>query len=425
MFGSRRSFLKTAGTAGLAISAPGLLGAATGGVVGHVAVVGGGFGGSTLAKYLRMWSNYEIDVTLVDPSDAHYSCVLSNLVLNEELGLGELSLSHSYLSSKYGVNIVQDSATNLRRLDDGTILLELASGEPITCNRLVLSPGIEFIGPKGWDSEAMPHAWIAGAQTEKLRDMVQAMTSDQTFVMTIPRSPYRCPPGPYERACLVADILKEKGGGKVIVLDANEKIQAEEETFHKAFTELYGDIVTYRTKVELFEVADGRLLYTGGESDPVAAVYNIIAEQRAPQLLQSAGLVPEGSRWAPVNPLTYESTVVGMSNIYIIGDSQGTSQPKSAHMANAQAKVCADAIVCSMYSGNPLSEFRAKNITTNSACYSPISRTEASWLTANFAYNTESGKMGLVHIGASDGWSAENYRDMFDWSDNLWADSFM
>jgi hypothetical protein len=153
-------------------------------------------------------------------------------------------------------------------------------------------------------------------------------------------------------------------------------------------------------------------------------VVNIIPEQQATSLIVDAGLTDTNGRWAPVDPLTYESTEHGFEGVHVIGDSQGTKQPKSAHMANSQAKICADAIVRSL-SGFPTdSDERMENITTNSACYSPVSYDEASWLTANFYYDKYTGEMALRHIGEAEKWSRGSYREMHAWAENLFHDSF-
>lgn len=253
------------------------------------------------------------------------------------------------------------------------------------------------------------------------------MPGNGVFVMTIPPAPYRCPPGPYERACTAAAILKARGGrGKVIVLDANPDIQAEKATFSKAFSTIYKDIVSYRPGVTVKSVnaATREVVTSAGRIS--GDVLNIIPPQRASALVRKSGVVPSGSDWAPVDPISYESTLSGFSGVHVIGDSQGTKQPKSGHMANAQAKVCADAIV-RLFNGEAInSADRLANIVTNSACYSPITASEASWLTAVFGYDVATGQMVLRpnSLAEAGSWSAGNYRQMFSWAKNLWADSF-
>ena len=413
----RRSFLRQLGAAGLGLATPTWVRAAA---KEHVVVVGGGFAGATVAKYLRLWGDGLVDVTLVEPQLRHASCVLSNLVLNDQVTLDQLSFSYLALTEKYGIKVLRDRA---EEIDAAARRIRPRSRGWMTYDRLVLAPGIAFDAISGLDPAKIPHAWIAGDSTTLLHSQLRAMPAGGTFVMTVPPAPYRCPPGPYERACLVADYLKRNDGGRVIVLDANSDIQAERETFSRAFSEVYGGIIDYRTNISVTAVDSDARILTTSTGNVSGDVVNVIPAQRAPALLQSAGLTA-GTRWAPVNPLTYESTLAGYAGVYILGDAQNTGRPKSAHMANSQAKICADAILRSVNGlSNDLAE-RVDNITTNSACYSPITLEEASWLTANFAYSAASQSMQLTHIGASDRWSRENYQDMFVWANNLFSDTF-
>lgn len=427
---TRRSILRSVPAAAAAFSmVPKSFGADT----KHVVVVGGGFAGSTVAKYLKMWGNGRIEVTLVEPREEHISCVMSNLVLNGQLNLTDLSFGNDRLNWRYGINVVHEKAIDIHA---ATQMLELESGEAIAYDYLVVATGIKFDAIDGLDSKEAPHAWIAGWQTRLLRDQVRDMPDDGTFVMTIPESPYRCPPGPYERACVVADILGKRSGvlnGKavaggtprVVVLDANDGIQAEKETFNRAFTELYGDIIEYIPGAQVVSVDSGIREVTTTKGSYRGDVLNVIPRHGAQQLLVRSGLTA-GGRWAPVDPVTYESSLHDFAGVYVIGDAQGTGQPKSGHMANSQAKVCADAIVRTVAGLPTHGDERLNNITTNSACFSPITSDEASWLTAVFRYQRGSGNMALVEgsLGEAHQWNSENYEDMFSWSENLWADTF-
>ncbi len=421
---NRRSFLKAVGATAAMASAPSMAKAATG---QHVVVIGGGFGGATVAKYIRGWSGYSINVTLVDPNAQHTSCIMSNLVLNSRMSINDLKLGYSNLAVKYGVNIVTDKAVDI---DNAAQRVTLQSGDTLNYDRLVIATGIGFRDLPGIDYAITPHAWIAGDQTTLLAQQIKAMNENSTFVMTIPKSPYRCPPGPYERACLVADLLVRRGytsgnDPRVIVLDANNDIQAERDTFQRAFSSLYGNILDYvpNAAVESVDAATKTVYTNIGEF--TGTVVNIIPEQQATSLVIDAGLTDVYRRWAAVDPLTYESTEAGFQGVHVIGDSQGTGQPKSGHMANAQAKICADAIIRSL-SGLPTHDAeRVANVTTNSACYSPVTYDQASWLTANFYYDANAGAMKLRHIGEAGNWSQRSYREMQAWADNLFQDSFL
>jgi len=414
---TRRNFIKAAGATAALAYLPKL---ANAGTDFDVVVVGGGFAGATVAKYLRMWSGYQLKVALVDSNPDHTSCVLSNLVLNGRMQLSELKLPLVKLANNHGVTVIVGTAESVT---PGKVAL--SGGATLTCRRIVLATGISFEELPGWDQKLMPHAWIAGPQTTLLRDKLRTLRKGDRFVMTIPPAPYRCPPGPYERACVVADMLKRLGGGKVIVLDANADIVAEKHTFDTAFRTIYKDIVEYHPNAPIHSIDSAKLQVNGIQGK----VVNIIAPHGAPALLQQAGLT-NGGKWAPVNPLTYESTVAGREGIHVIGDScTAPVQPKSAHMANSQAKVCADAIVRYFQNFDPLADTdRTSNITTNSACYSPITYSEASWLTANYAYGWSEKdaryQMNLKHLGEAEKWDGENFEDMFTWASNLFTDSF-
>ncbi|MDJ0627148.1 MAG: FAD/NAD(P)-binding oxidoreductase [Rhodobacter sp.] len=416
---TRRDLLIGATAGAAALSAPARISAAT---PRHVIVVGGGFGGSTAAKYLRLWGEPSLRVTIIDPKPVHISCVMSNLVLSRTLSLGALRFPHAGLAS-YGVTFVKDTVIGV---DPAAMTVELKSGAMLSCDKLVLAGGISFVKPQGWNQRTAPHAWIAGGQTMQLRNMIEAMPDHGTYIQTIPPSPYRCPPGPYERACTVADILGAKPGARVILLDANDGIQASKATFTRAFNGLYRGKIEYRSGAELVAVdaAAGEVHTSLGVFR--GDVLNIIPPHRASVVVRRSGAVPKGSHWAPVDPLSYASTVQGMKNVHIIGDSQGTGQPKSGHMANAQAKVCADAIVRLLAGQRVDGISRVRSVTTNSACYSPITHDKAAWLTAAFAYDETTRQMRLVpaSLAESGSWSRESYAEMFDWANNLWTDTF-
>ncbi|MGV6821196.1 MAG: NAD(P)/FAD-dependent oxidoreductase [Parvularcula sp.] len=389
----------------------------------HIVVVGGGFAGSTAAKYLKHWGGSAVRVSLVDPSAVHYSCVMSNLVLDRTLTLSDLRFRHSALAG-YGVTHVKDRAVSV---DVENRQLRLRRGDPLPFDKLVLTGGIAFKPVRGWNRRAAPHAWIAGGQTNLLRNRLAEVPADGTVVMTVPPAPYRCPPGPYERACTFAHIMRSKGGRpKVVVLDANPQIAAERGTFSKAFFQEYADIIDYRPNSPVTKIdPNGQWIETSA-GRVHGDLVNYIPQQRAAGIVRKAGLLPKGQLWAPVDPLSYESTMPGREGIYVVGDSQGTSQPKSGHMANSQAKVCADAILRSL-AGRPLDDpQRLRALTTNSACFSPITATEASWLTAVFQYDQASGAMKVVpaSLAESGGWNRENFSDMYSWSRNLWGDTF-
>ena len=422
-------------------------------VIKQVVVIGGGFGGSTVAKYLKLWGQGKIAVTHVDINASYTSPILSNLVLNGQKTLTNLTFSLATAAARNGNQFKQGKATIDRAARkvtvtklDGTIVAVLPY------DKLVLSPGIEFNylpsmalanGTLKDDTLPIPHAWKSGTQVTNLKAQLDKMPSrNGTYVLCIPKKPYRCPPGPYERACVVADILKRvKGGGNVIVFDANvptipgdnySAIQAETHTFTTAFTGQFAGIVEYVSNAELLEVGStgGQFgtkyvsvkLGDGSLRDEYANVLNVLPEHKAGDIAFAAGLISPGNRFVPVDLKSYATTVD--PNVYVIGDSHSSGQPKAGHVANSEAKVCADAIVREFGILPP--HFPAEVPVTNSACYSPITTTTASWLTAGYRYNPNTGAMDRVveSFNEAEMPSGDNYKMMLAWANNLFADTF-
>jgi len=409
---SRRDFMKFVGVSSLVAVTPTMLKAET---LPHIVIVGGGFAGATCAKYLKMWGGESVDVTIIEENSTYVSPILSNLVLNHQKTTTDLSFTYGTLSNKYGINMVHSSVNSV---DKSNKALTLSNGSTIKYDKLVLAPGIDFIKVNDYDITKVPHAWKAGEQLNLLQAQIDAMVDGDTFTMTIPLAPYRCPPGPYERACVVADYLKNTKGYsncKVTVLDANVNIIVEADTFGAKFTE-YG--VDYRPNTTITAVNDTSKALTfteGGVSKTVTStVLNVIPNQKAAPIIFTADV--NSGNWAPINPLSYESVLA--SSVYIIGDSQGTGQPKAGHIGNSEAKVCADAILRNL---NGVALYASPK--TNSACYSPTSANEASWLSAVYKYDTSTQSMVLNNVAAGHS-EVANYKKMFLWSGNLFADTF-
>ena len=409
---SRRNFMKFLGASSLVAVTPSMAEDAT---TPHIVVVGGGFSGATCAKYLKMWGGSSVNVTIIEANPTYVSPILSNLVLNGQKTTSDLSFTYGDLNSKYSINMIHSTVNSV---DKTAQTLALANGSSVKYDKLVLAAGMDFIKVSDYDITKVPHAWKAGEQTNILKDQIDAMVDGDTFTMTIPAAPYRCPPGPYERACVVADYLKNVKGFsncKVNVLDANANITVEADTFGAKFAE-YG--VEYKPSTTVTEVNDNSkvLTYTeNGEPKTLnSTVLNVIPKQKAASIVFTAGV--NSGNWAPINPLSYESVLT--SGIYIIGDSQGTGQPKAGHIGNSEAKVCADAILRTL---NGVALYASPK--TNSACYSPTSTTEASWLSAVFKYDASNQSMVAANVEAGAP-STSNYTDMFSWSGNLFSDTF-
>lgn len=394
------------------------------GAAGRVVVVGGGMAGATVAKYLRIWGGSGVEVTLVEREKNYRSCILSNLVLNGSMTMDDLTFSWGALPQYYGVRIV---AGDVLAIDPGgkSIDVSTSSGRTrLSYDRLVLAPGVEFDTIPGLETAAaqalVPHAWKAGEQTTILRDQIRAMPSGGVYAMTIPLAPYRCPPGPYERACVVADFLKRNNPrAKLLIFDANPGIVAEKQNFGQAFSVLYKGIVEYYPSATLLGIDAATRTLKTSYGDYRCAVINAIPPHRAGRIITDSSLANVNGRWAGVNVLSYESSVA--RGVHIIGDSSGTTQPKAGHIANQEAKVCADAIT-RLLRGQTLDPAPV----TNSACYSPITANTASWLTAVFAYDAGTGTMKPVAAssGEAAGPTRDNFEEMFVWFNNLMADSF-
>ena len=400
---------------------------ATGAAVGKVVVVGGGMAGTTVAKYLRYWGGTGVDVTLVEPNASYISNIFSNMVLTGERTLSQLTFSYSTLKSKYGVKVLNYSVTSI---DPVGKKVKLSNGTTLPYDQLVLAPGIEFEELPGFTGTSankakIVHAWKAGSQTTSLQNQIKAMSKSDTFILTIPPSPYRCPPGPYERACVVADYLKRtKGGGKVIILDANAKIQAAAQNFTNAFTTTHKDVITYVPNAQITSINADTMTVITSAGTFKGKVINAIPVHKAGDLITKSGIGLNNSangKWAAVNVLSYESTNASLAGIHIIGDSSSTTQPKAGHIANAEAKVCADAIIQTLQGGSVL-----QTPMTNSSCFTPITSTTAAWLTAVYRYDPVTKTMVPTGNGVteSNGYTSENREDMLKWFTNLMADTF-
>lgn len=384
---------------------------------GRVVVIGGGMAGATVAKYLRMWGGAGVDVTMVERNSVYVSNIMSNLVLNNLLTLNSLNFNWDHLAKKYGVKRVTG---DVQGIDPVNKKITLAGRTVLPYDKLVVAPGIEFDSVHGLETTSaqllVPHAWEAGAQTDNLRAQIQSIPDGGVFLMSIPKKPYRCPPGPYERACVVADYFKRnKIAAKVIVLDENSEIVAEKASFTVAFATLGVD---YRPGIIVHSVnANARQVVTSAGTI-TANVLNIIPNQRAGAILTNNSLVNVDGRWAGVDVLSYESTAA--VGVHVIGDSSATTQPKAGHVANQEAKVCADAIV-RFFLGLPPDQ----SPMTNSACYSAMSATTASWLTDVYAYDPTSRAMKQVVTNTEESAATEkNMDEMRQWFSNLMTDSF-
>jgi len=416
---SRRHVLG-AGAALAVTSLAGCAGMGAGPSIGRVVVVGGGFGGATAARYLRMWGG-NIDVTLVERNASFVSCPISNLVLGGHKQMADITRGYDGLRA-VGIKVVQGEVT---AIDAAAKKVRLAGGGELAYDRLVVSPGIDFMFDQvgglqaAVDSGRIAHSWKAGPQTVALRRQIESMPDGGVFAISIPKVPYRCPPGPYERACMVASYLKEaKPKSKVLVLDANPEIQSKKALFEKAFDQHYKGLLEYRPNAELKEVA-GTVAKLEFE-DVKADVLNVIPPQRAGDLARTAGLVNVNNRWAGVNWLTMESTAV--AGVHVLGDATfpAPAMPKSGHMANQHAKVAAAAII-QLLKGEAVN---ATPVMVNT-CYSFVTARDVVHVSSVHQYDVADKTLKTVpgSGGVSAAANQVEGRYALSWADNIWADA--
>ena len=417
---SRRSILG-AGVALAATSLAGCAGTSTAGPsIGRVVVIGGGFGGATAARYLKLWGG-NVDVTLVERNAGFVSCPISNLVLGGFKQISDVSFGYDGLKA-IGVKVVQGEVT---AIDASARKVRLAGGGELGYDRLVLSPGVDFmLDPSGGlqaaiDSGQITHAWKAGPQTMALRRQIEAMPDGGVFAISIPLAPYRCPPGPYERASVVAAYLKSaKPRSKVLILDANPDVTSKKGLFMKAWEDHYKGMLEYRPNSVLKSVS-GNVAKLEFE-DVKADVLNVVPPQRAGDLARTAGLVNVNQRWVGMNWLTMEAQA--SPGIHVLGDAtfSAPGMPKSGHMANQHAKVAAAAII-QLLRGEPVS---ATPVVMNT-CYSYVTGTDAMHVASVHQY--DAAEKTFKPVPGSGGVSAASSqiegRIALGWAANTWADA--
>ncbi|MCG6896472.1 MAG: FCSD flavin-binding domain-containing protein [Thiocapsa sp.] len=354
---NRRDFVKVAGAA----TAVGLVGAPhlALGASQKVVIVGGGTGGATAAKYIKM-ADASIDVTIIEPNETYYTCYMSNEVIGGDRAFDTIKVGYDGLKAR-GINVVHDSATGI---DPDKKVVKTAGGTELGYDRCIVAPGIELLYDKieGYSAEAaqtLPHAWKAGEQTTILRKQLEAMDDGGVVVIVGPPNPFRCPPGPYERASQIAHYLKaHKPKSKVIILDAKQAF-SKQGLFVQGWERLYGygtddALIEWRPGPDAAVVAcdPASLSVETSFGDEIEAdVINVIPPQRAGEIAQVAGLADD-SGWCPVDVKTFESRI--HEGIHVIGDACiATAMPKSGYAANSQGKVAAAAVVALLKGEEP------------------------------------------------------------------------
>jgi len=322
----------------------------------QVVIIGGGAGGATAARYIREL-DASIEVTLIEPKEHYHTCFMSNEVLSGERSLESIQFNYQGLT-KHGIKVIPSRAT---AIDPEAKKVTLENGDSVSYERLIISPGIDFKWDaiEGYDqkvSEKIPHAWQAGPQTQTLRQQLEAMKDGGSVIIAPPSDPFRCPPGPYERASQIAMYLKQhKPKSKILILDAKEAF-SKQGLFTQGWKKLYGygsdnSMIEWLPPSKQGKVmrvdANSMTVYAGEFEDAHKAdVINIIPPQTAGKIALDSGLADD-SGWCPVDKKTFESTL--HKNIHVLGDASiATKMPKSAYAANSQAKVCAAAIVAAL-----------------------------------------------------------------------------
>jgi sulfide dehydrogenase [flavocytochrome c] flavoprotein chain len=389
--------------------------------LGRVLVVGAGFGGATAAKYLKTWGGSGIEVMLVDRNREFISCPMSNLILGGSRTIESVTMGYQSLR-EMGVVVLNDEVTGITASSRKVTFNKVADQ---TFDRIIVSPGVDFMydDVQGLDAEAQKtvlHSWKAGPETVALRAQLEAMPDGGVFVLTIPKAPYRCPPGPYERACQVANYFqKSKPKSKVIVLDANPEITSKKGLFTAVFNGQYKGMIDYRPNMNVTEVdAKNKTAITELGDKVKADVLNIIPPQRAGGIARQAGLINANNRWCQVDWVTMESTAA--LGIHVLGDATLSAplMPKSGHMANQHGKTAAAAIVEIFNGRAPQPQMMANT------CYSFVDDTNVVHVASVHRYVPEKKTMEVV-AGAGGLSPAPNQLEgtyANAWAQNIWND---
>ncbi len=417
---SRRKFMQWTAAAG----ATSLAGCATtgGGSAGRVVVIGAGIGGGTAAKYVKLWAP-DMDVTVVEREAGFISCPISNLVLAGNANMNDISRDYSGLANR-GIKVVRDNAV---AIDPVAKTVLLAGGSTLAYDRLIVSPGVDFLydtipGLNNATAQAQVlHAWKAGPQTLALKKQLESMKDGGVFVFHIPLAPYRCPPGPYERICQVADYFKRaKPKSKIIALDSNPDVVSKAGLFKAVWNGQYKGMIDYRPNSEIADVDVKGSTIKLQFGDVKGDVLNVVPPQRAGDIARQAGLINANNRWCTVDWLTCESTAV--KGVHVLGDAtlSANAMPKSASMANQHAKVCAAAVIA-LIKGQPVNP---EPMMMNT-CYSFIDAKNVIHVASVHAYSAADKTMSVVKGagGLSDKPSELEGAYAWGWAKNIWADS--
>lgn len=424
---NRRNFLKATSAGGVALLSG--ISARSWGANANVVIIGGGTGGATAAKYLKI-ADPTINVTLLERNPSYYTCYMSNEVLSGDRQLDSLKFGYDKLSER-GVNVVHDEVTNI---DTESRTITTLSGDSYPYDRCIVSPGIDFKFDliDGYSEELIetfPHAWKAGNQTTLLRQQIASMNNGDVFILAAPGNPYRCPPAPYERASQVAHYFKHhKPNSKVIILDPKTGF-AKQGQFEEGWMNLYGygtddSMIEWVSGdgISAFDAANKTITTASGERYQ-GDVINIVPQQKAGSIAATSDLI-DSSGWCPINVRSFEST--HYSNIHVIGDASIASPlPKSGFAANSEAKACALAIAALLNGREP-----GRTSFTN-GCYSLVGDDYAISVVAVYRLSEDgssiqavSGAGGATPLLAPDEDKLIDVKYAYSWYNNFTKDVF-
>ena len=420
---NRRNFIKIVGGTA-AVSAIGFPMIAAAGGKKQVVIVGGGTAGATAAKYIRR-ADDSVEVTLIEPNEHYYTCYLSNEVLSGSRKLDTLKFGYDGLK-KHGVTVVHDTVT---AIDAKGRKVTTKGGKSFSYDRCIVAPGISFVDNiEGYDAAAMerfPHAWKAGPQTALLRKQLEAMPDGGTVLIAPPPNPFRCPPGPYERACQIAHYLKNhKPKSKILIIDKKDKF-SKQKLFTQAFDRHYKGMIEWRKAAD----TGGGIMRVDAKAGTVstdfedikADVANIIPAQKAGEIAAVAGLADD-TGWCPITGKTFESTI--HKGIHVIGDAAiAAPLPKSAYAANSEAKVVAAAVVDLVNGREPGAPSWVNT------CYSVLTPDDG--ISVAMVYNLVDGKVakvkgsgGLTPLDSSPEMRKREVQYAYSWFNNITDDIF-
>jgi sulfide dehydrogenase [flavocytochrome c] flavoprotein subunit len=434
---NRRDFLKFSGGAlGAAAAASGLYIPMANAASSRVVVVGGGMGGATAARYVKM-ADPSIDVTLVEANPTYHTCFMSNLVIGHEKELGYLAHGYDGLKGE-GIKIVKDTVT---AIEDNAVVTK--GGQRLGFDRCIVAPGIDFKYVEGHDAtvahNSITHAWKAGHQTQVLRDQLGAMRDGGTVILCPPRNPFRCPPGPYERASLIANYLKKSGKtkSKILILDPKKKF-SKFGLFREGWKNHYGfnpeqnggttsmiEWINSENGGAISAVDARNMSVTAENGIHKGDVINVIPDQMAGKIAAVAGLTDD-SGWCPIDLHTFESTM--RSNIHVIGDASiAKGMPKSGYAASSEAKVCAASVVALLHGDTPGVPSYVNT------CYSVISTQPKDGISVAAVYRLRGDKSKIEKVSGGLTPSGDNRSEVMrdrevdyalSWYENITANTF-